>query len=107
MDGVKTTESETRDECPTPASISCPVCGRAVGPWEVDHKQPKARGGLDTEANRWVICRDCNRSKGRRTLHEFIVERERRRPSNDRSSAIVPKDEAVAVPVAGVSIDGR
>lgn len=62
---------------PTPGPTECPLCGRPGGPWEVDHKHPRSRGGLNTTINRWVICRDCNRRKANRTLYEFRVETKR------------------------------
>ena len=53
----------------------CPVCGDRMTSGEIDHKQPRSRDGTDLVENLWVICRDCNREKGNRTLYEFSLSR--------------------------------
>lgn len=41
---------------------------RAIG----EHRVPLARGGLDTEANTAIACRNCDRQKGPLTEDEFL-----------------------------------
>ena len=50
----------------------CPVCGRERVLMELDHKQPISRLGRNSPDNVWLICKECNRRKGRRTLFEFL-----------------------------------
>ena len=41
----------------------CTYCGTKIGPFEIDHKTPVAKGGSDNLENLVVSCRSCNRSK--------------------------------------------
>jgi hypothetical protein len=38
-----------------------------LGPLEIEHTIPTARGGTDDEANLWLACRMCNNFKGTQT----------------------------------------
>ncbi len=53
----------------------CHLCGEKMaftnygqhgerGAWEIEHSNPKARGGTDRANNLYAACIDCNRSKG-------------------------------------------
>lgn len=50
----------------------CQICGRNVQEdgvkLEVDHKHPVKLGGSDDVSNLWVLCFECNRGKGTKTL---------------------------------------
>jgi hypothetical protein len=49
----------------------CQLCGASASKGarlEVDHKQPRARGGSDDPENLWTLCFDCNRGKGTKPL---------------------------------------
>ena len=48
----------------------CPPCGRAkyADDFELDHKQPKSKGGPDIDENLWLICGACNSKKGARSV---------------------------------------
>ena len=50
------------------ANNRCGYCLSAqqyvLGPLEIDHLVPKARGGTDAEENLWLACRMCNGFKG-------------------------------------------
>ncbi len=49
----------------------CQLCGASAEDGvrlEVDHKQAKANGGTDDEANLWTLCFPCNRGKGTQEL---------------------------------------
>ncbi len=50
----------------------CTYCGETDGPFELDHIHPYSRGGSDTVENLTVACRPCNRSKGARTVGEWL-----------------------------------
>lgn len=56
----------------------CHLCGKKLalfnysrsrrkGGWEVDHSQPRSRGGTDRVNNLYPACINCNRNKGLRT----------------------------------------
>src|SRR5215218_10571268 len=47
----------------------CSYCGREAT--EVDHVDPRARGGATTPANLVATCRACNKCKGIRTPAEW------------------------------------
>jgi len=52
----------------------CDVRGAQLAEGEVlhvDHKQPIARGGSDELANKQLLCRDCNLSKGSMSLDRW------------------------------------
>lgn len=49
----------------------CQICGRTAQDGailEVDHKHPVILGGKDDIENLWVLCFECNRGKGMKTL---------------------------------------
>ncbi len=49
----------------------CQICGRNASDGvklEVDHREPRAHGGVNTMSNLWTLCRECN--IGKRT-HEL------------------------------------
>ncbi|MGN6255871.1 MAG: HNH endonuclease [Solirubrobacterales bacterium] len=47
----------------------CRYCGGEAT--EVDHVDPRARGGSTTPANLVAVCRPCNKAKGIRTPGEW------------------------------------
>ncbi|BCL82299.1 HNH endonuclease [Ktedonobacteria bacterium brp13] len=49
----------------------CVYCGEANLPFELDHVQPRSRGGSDRVANLVLSCHDCNSKKGNQTVAEF------------------------------------
>lgn len=50
---------------------TCRFCGRRAPETEleVDHVQPRSKGGSDAPANLVTACRDCNRGKGDRLVN--------------------------------------
>lgn len=51
-------------------SFTCRFCGRRAPETEleVDHVQPRSKGGSDDISNLVTACRDCNRGKGDRLI---------------------------------------
>ncbi|MEK5326168.1 RNA-guided endonuclease IscB [Aeribacillus sp. FSL M8-0254] len=49
----------------------CCYCGKEGIPLEVEHINPKSRGGTDRVDNLCLACRDCNERKGKQTAEEF------------------------------------
>lgn len=74
-------------------SWTCAYCGGEAT--EVDHVDPRARGGATTPANLVATCRCCNKAKGTRTPEEWkrdltverLVVEARRRRARRRSRA--------------------
>jgi 5-methylcytosine-specific restriction endonuclease McrA len=50
----------------------CAYCGAEGVPLQVEHIQPKARGGSDRVSNLALACRPCNEKKGSRPVEEFL-----------------------------------
>lgn len=53
-------------------SGACAYCGCTSGPFEVDHIIPVSRGGGNDPENLTCACRSCNRSKGAKTINEWV-----------------------------------
>ena len=49
----------------------CAYCGRTNAPFELDHIQPRSRGGSHRVSNLALSCHACNAAKGERTAAEF------------------------------------
>lgn len=56
-------------------SARCGLCGRdfPAALVDVDHRQPLALGGEDTDGNVWPLCRECHRGKTARDFGLFVV----------------------------------
>lgn len=50
----------------------CTYCLSEQGPFEIDHDYPVIRGGSHDDGNLVVSCRSCNRSKGAKTVEEWL-----------------------------------
>jgi len=50
---------------------TCAYCGRGETAFELDHIQPRSRGGSDRVSNLTLSCHTCNVTKGERTAAEF------------------------------------
>ncbi len=50
---------------------TCAYCGRGETPFELDHIQPRSRGGSDRVSNLALSCHACNVAKGDHTAAEF------------------------------------
>lgn len=53
----------------------CTYCGTTSGPFEFDHILPVSKGGSNGASNLTLACLPCNRSKGGRTLSEWMASR--------------------------------
>lgn len=52
---------------------TCPVCGKKdISKWWCEHDIPLSKGGKHDVNNVFYDCEKCNRSKGAKTLKEFI-----------------------------------
>lgn len=53
----------------------CSTCGKAIkdGEYEFDHIIPWAKGGSSDEHNVRLLCRECNRKKGKKFEDEYLV----------------------------------
>lgn len=50
----------------------CAYCGTTDGPFDFDHILPISKGGSNSASNLTLACAMCNRSKGGRTLLEWM-----------------------------------
>lgn len=51
----------------------CTYCGCVNGPFDIDHVHPRSRGGPNSASNLVVACYACNRSKGAKSLDEWMA----------------------------------
>ncbi len=49
----------------------CAYCGAKALPLEIEHINPKSRGGTNRVSNLTLACHDCNQAKGTQTAAEF------------------------------------
>lgn len=54
---------------------ACAYCGTEGVPLQVEHIQPKARGGSDRISNLTLACGQCNQTKHARPVEEFLADR--------------------------------
>ncbi len=54
---------------------ACTYCGATDTPLQIDHIQPKSRGGSDQLSNLTLACVSCNQSKNSSDLHEWLSTR--------------------------------
>lgn len=64
--------SSIRNEVAAREGERCSYCGATDRPLEYDHIFPVSRGGTNDASNLTLACDSCNRSKGARTLAEWI-----------------------------------
>jgi 5-methylcytosine-specific restriction endonuclease McrA len=51
----------------------CAYCSAENVPFEVEHIQPKSRGGSDKVSNLTLACHDCNQKKGNQDVRAFLA----------------------------------
>jgi len=67
----------------------CAYCGVKNVPFEVEHINPKARGGSNRVSNLTITCRKCNEAKGNQTAAEFgfpDIQRKAKAPMKDAAA---------------------
>ena len=55
----------------------CAYCDATNVPLEVDHIEPRSRGGSDRPSNLTLACVPCNRDKGARDVRDFVADPKR------------------------------
>lgn len=50
----------------------CAYCGKKDVPLQVEHIEPKAKGGSDRVSNLCLSCEKCNQKKGSRSVKDFL-----------------------------------
>lgn len=50
----------------------CTYCGKSEIPLQVEHIQPKAKGGTDRVSNLCLACEKCNQKKGKQEIAVFL-----------------------------------
>jgi 5-methylcytosine-specific restriction endonuclease McrA len=50
----------------------CAYCGKENVPIEVEHIQPKSKGGTNRISNLTLACRECNEKKRDQNIREFL-----------------------------------
>jgi len=68
---------------------SCVYCGITDVPLELDHVEPKSRGGSDRGCNLVLSCTDCNQEKGSQPVEEFVEDEEKLRWIKSRQGEIM------------------
>jgi 5-methylcytosine-specific restriction endonuclease McrA len=74
----------------------CAYCGAENVPLEVEHIQPRSRGGTDRVSNLCLACVKCNQAKGNRPIEEFLAHQPEVR-ARILSRAKAPLKDAAAV----------
>ncbi|MFW8565684.1 RNA-guided endonuclease IscB [Orrella sp. 11846] len=54
---------------------SCAYCKAVDVPLEIEHIQPKSKGGSDRVSNLTLACRCCNQQKGNQPIEQFLANR--------------------------------
>lgn len=75
---------------------TCAYCGVKDVPLEVDHIQPRARGGSNRVSNLTLACRDCNRDKDSQKVDVFLANNPARLHTI-QSQAKAPLKDAAAI----------
>ncbi len=57
---------------------TCAYCGKQNVPLQIEHIQPKARGGTDRVSNLTLACEACNQAKGTQEVRIFLAQRPER-----------------------------
>ncbi|OAD19806.1 HNH endonuclease [Candidatus Thiomargarita nelsonii] len=50
----------------------CAYCGAENVPLEIEHIQPKSKGGTNRVSNLTIACRNCNKKKSNRSISDFL-----------------------------------
>ncbi|RVX44816.1 HNH endonuclease [Nonomuraea polychroma] len=66
---------ETREYLLTKWGRACAYCGTTGTPLNIDHIQPRSRGGSDRISNLTVACMPCNQAKNNMPVTDFLAGR--------------------------------
>lgn len=75
----------------------CAYCDTAGVPLQVEHIQPKSRGGSDRVSNLTIACGPCNHAKGNRPIQDFLA------ADPDRADRILSQAKAPLADAAAVN----
>ncbi len=64
---------EVREYLLTKWNRQCAYCSVENVPFEIEHIQPKSRGGSDRVSNLTLACHDCNQKKGNQDVRAFLA----------------------------------
>ncbi len=64
---------EVREYLLTKWNRQCAYCSVENVPFEIEHIQPKSRGGSDRVSNLTLACHDCNQKKGNQDVRVFLA----------------------------------
>ena len=87
--------SEIREYLLAKWGRQCAYCGAENVPLNIDHIQPRSRGGSDRVSNLTLACVPCNLSKGAQPIDEFL--KDPSRLARIRRQAKAPLRDAAAV----------
>jgi len=75
----------------------CAYCGREGVPLQIEHIQPRSRGGTDRLSNLALACEPCNVAKGTQDIHDFLASKP------DQLARILAQAQAPLQDVAAVN----
>nr|UZQ22160.1 HEARO endonuclease [uncultured bacterium] len=64
---------EVREYLLTKWNRKCAYCSVENVPFEIEHIQPKSKGGSDRVSNLTIACHDCNQKKGNQDVQAFLA----------------------------------
>ena len=67
---------------------TCVYCGATEVPLEIDHVQPKSKGGSDRVSNLVTACVSCNREKGAKPIEDFVSGERLKRVQSRRKESL-------------------
>lgn len=73
----------------------CSYCGKKDVPLQVEHMTAKALGGTNRVSNLCLACEPCNKKKGKKTLEEFVEDKDKL--AKLKAKAKAPLKDATAV----------
>src|SRR5215472_962377 len=87
---------ETREYLLEKWKRTCAYCGKADIPLQIEHIQPRARGGTDRLSNLTLSCEKCNIAKGTQDINDFL-KRKPDRLKHILAQAKAPLKDATAI----------
>jgi hypothetical protein len=80
----------------------CAYCGKEGVPFEIEHIQPKSKGGSDRVSNLTIACHACNQKKSNTPVEQFV--RDKNRLTKLLLQAKAPLKDAAAVNSTRIAI---